>query len=84
MDQPSAALFTSSNLNLLLSVILGALVTYLLNAYAKLGPIVASGLVTLLSGIFLPSLGPAITCGSFVGMTSETCLGYLAYLRHHL
>ncbi|HHY68928.1 MAG TPA: hypothetical protein PLB36_00875 [Bacillota bacterium] len=75
IDQPSAALFTSSNLNLLLSVILGALVTYLLNAYAKLGPVVASGLVTLLSGIFLPALGPAITCGSFVGMTSANLLG---------
>ncbi len=75
MRRPETQLFSTTSLKLFLSLVVGSLITYGLSVYARLGSVVASGLVTLIGGILVPSLGPAITCGSFVGMTSPSLLG---------
>ncbi len=68
--------FGLPGLKVLFSVVGGALVSYSLSVLFGLGSVIASGLVALFVGIFIPAMGPAITCGAFVGMTSSRLLGY--------
>ena len=91
LPKPKSPFIDSGTVILFLSLVVGALITYGLSVYAHLGAVVASGLVTLLAGILFPKLGLAITCGSFVGMTSSSlfapnelflaaCIAGLVYL----
>ncbi len=60
-------------------VAIGALLTYFLSVQVELGPVIAAGLIGLISS-FLPSINPknqnlkrspfAVYCGAFVGMSS--------------
>ena len=55
-------------------VVVGAWVTYLLSVDLGLGPVTASALIGLMSGLALPAQGAAIYCGSFAGMSSAALL----------
>ncbi len=51
-------------------VFFGGMITFFLQTELGLNPVLASGVVGLVGGIFLKKIGPALFCGSFVGMAS--------------
>ncbi len=65
--------------HLVIAAIIAALFTYTLHAHLGFGPVLASGLVGLAAGIWLPLLDPVhgpllavmVFCASFVGMASR-------------
>ncbi|RLM97530.1 hypothetical protein [Haloarcula sp. Atlit-7R] len=54
------------------AVAVAAPVTRWLAVEAGLGPVVASALVGLLAGLFVPTYGAPVYCGSFVGMVAPS------------
>lgn len=66
-------------LGMVLSCIFGAIATYLLSVRMKTGPVMASSIVTLIGGIFLPptcpliaqNLASGLTAGTYAGMSSK-------------
>ncbi|EMA06634.1 hypothetical protein SAMN05443574_10558 [Haloarcula vallismortis] len=59
---------TETDIMNLHAVAVAAPVTRWLAVQAGLGPVVASALVGLLAGLFVPAYGAPVYCGSFVGM----------------
>jgi len=58
----------------LLTVVAGAVLSYILNVHLELGAIVASALVGIVGAVMVPGYAVPIYCGSFVGMVSPLVL----------
>ncbi|TYT62771.1 hypothetical protein [Natrialba swarupiae] len=63
-----------------LAVVVGAVVTFLASVSLGLGPVVASALVGVLAGVFVPRVAVPAYCGSFVGMASPSAFPSLEYV----
>ncbi len=57
-----------------LSVIVGALITYVLSTDLGLGAVVSAGIVGLLAALVVPNFAVSAYCGAFVGMASPSLL----------
>jgi hypothetical protein len=57
-----------------------AVLTYVLNVQAGLGPVIASALVGLLAGLALRRVDASAYCGSFVGMASAQVFPTVEYV----
>jgi hypothetical protein len=76
------------NILIILYAILGAIITYHLNTKLNYGPIIASAIVGIFSGFFLPLIHGAIGltyaalmyCGSFAGMSSKNEISNKYYI----
>lgn len=61
----------NKNLRLILTAVLGTVLTYFLSVTLELGPMVASGLVGLLASLFLPTdLAIVAYTAAFAGMSA--------------
>ena len=69
--------FQLSDLYDFLGVIIGALVTFMLQTELGLHAVAASAVVGLAGGMFLKPVGAALFCGSFVGMASPGMFCFL-------
>ena len=73
---------------IVLSCVFGSIVTCLLSMRMKAGPVMASGIITLIGGIFLPCISPLIgqnlasslTAGTYAGMSSKEVIGSKLYM----
>ena len=63
-----------------LAVPAAAVITYVLNVEAGLGPVVASALVGLVAGVALPEVDASAYCGTFVGMASAQVFPAFEYV----
>jgi hypothetical protein len=67
-------IFVNRDFKIILFVLIGAVLSYVLNVYLGLGAIVAASLVGLIVAILIPGQAVSIYCGSFVGMVSPLVL----------
>ena len=64
----------------LLAVFIGSAITYLVHIHTPLCIVLSSGLVGILSALFVKKYQVALYCGSFVGMSSPLLLGIIPFI----
>ena len=63
-----------------LMVTIGSLLTFLVHVYLGTGPVLASGFIGAIAGIFVKKYQVPLYCGSFVGMSSPLLLTFFPFL----